>query len=342
MPTPSRGREPSAPAASAPVAVAEGDDPLVVVASDDRALESARRRKRVVGAGLAAALLVAAGAVGITQAVQRHAHTVATEAVTAAALDYLTAIAEGRGDDATALVPVDSAAPLLTDAALANAVLIEQHRVEGVEISDDAATIELAYRAGGRLTERTVQAVREGESWRIMTSLAEPVRLDAAHALASPRYLGVELGGRDGTLLYPGMYDADPLDHPLVDFEPLTIIVDGDPSTAAVSGTRAWRVADGVVETARERALAHVADCARAGTCSVSGAVPELADFTSVSTIHDGIVEFDVPLLETTGGDVRVTVRASADDAGEIDWQCAGPAAVDPRTLADGAWEACA
>lgn len=344
MSTPSRGREPSAPAASAPVAVAEGDDPLVVVAGDDRAFESARRRKRAVGAGLAAALLVAAGAVGIAQAAQRHAHTVATEAVAAAAAEYLTAIAEGRGDEASALVPVEGDAALLTDAALANAERIDRHGVGSVELDGDTATVEVSYRAGQRSAERRLQAVREADSWRITTSLAEPVRLDAAEFLSLPTYLGVEIGADSATLLYPGVYAADPVEHALVAFEPLAIVVDGDPSTSVVSGPRAWRVEEDVVEAARERALSHAFACRAAEACPSGGAGATLGDFTGIAAIEGGIVELDVPVrLPGASGDVRVAVRASARASGEVDWHCSGPAALDPAGPAvdDRAWDAC-
>ncbi|QUW18406.1 hypothetical protein [Agrococcus sp. Marseille-Q4369] len=308
---------------------------------DDRSVEGARRRRLVVGAVLAAALAVVALAVGIAQAVQRHAHSLANEAVTAAAADYLTAIAEGRGDDASALVPVEGDAPLLTDAALADAERIDRFGVGAVELDGDAATVEVSYRAGQRSAERRLQAVREGDGWRIVTSLAEPVRLDAMQSVALPAYLGVDLGGDSPTLLYPGVYAADPVEHALVDFGPLALVVDGDPSTSVVSEPRVWRVDEEVVEAARERALAHALACGAVQACPRGGAGATLGDFTSMAPVAGGIVELDVPVsVPGAAGDVRVAVRARADGAGGIDWECSGPAVLDPAGE-EHAWEAC-
>lgn len=309
--------------------------------ADDLSVESGRRRRIIVGAALAGILAAVVSGVGIAQAVERHAHSVAADAVTAAAVDYLTAIAEGRGDDATALVPIEGDAPLLTDAALADAERIDRFGVGSVELDGDAATVEVSYRAGQRSAERRLQAMREGDSWRIATSLAEPVRFDAMQSVALPSYLGVELGGDRSTLLYPGVYDADPVAHPLVDFGPLALVVDGDPSTSAVSEPRVWRVAEEVVEAARERALAHALACDAAEACPSGGAGATLGDFTSMAPLAGGILELDVPVsVPDAAGEVRVAVRASAGAAGGIDWQCSGPAVRDPA-VAGLAWEAC-
>lgn len=323
---------------------------------DDRSVEATRRRRLVVGAVLAAALVVVALAIGIAQAVQRHAHTVATDAITAAALDYLTAIAEGRGDDASALVPVEGEAPLLTDAALADAGRIQAFRVEGVELDGDAATVTVAFRSGQGPVEHELDAVREGGTWRLTTTLAEHVVLDEAVFGPLPRLRAIEIGRDRGTLLYPGRYRSEPYEHGLVSIEPMMLVIDGDPRTGITPGPGSgswgapWSVPTAVLDGAPERALSHAVGCQAADSCAVpAGALLVPGDSRGFALADGGAVEFDVPLQVLSGpadgpSQLWVGVRASAGAAGAIDWQCSDPVGLDNSggVPVERDWGACA
>lgn len=307
---------------------------------------TASRRRRIAGAILAALALLGGAAGAISQAVQRGAEDAATEALTAAALAYLGAIAEGRGDAATALVPVEGPAPLLSDAALAAVARIHELRVEGVELEGDAATVLVEFRAGQRRVERRLDAVRIGGSWRLTTTLAERVALDSAGLGALPRQLGTQVDREEGTLLYPGTYRTEPFEHGIASVEAATVVVDGDPTTAQPSDTARWRVPDGVVDDARALALSHAVACQATGACAVPlGALLGLGDPPTIGLGADAAVELVVPLRvlqDGTGGptQVEVGVRARAAPAG-IDWQCSAPIPRGSAPPADRAWEAC-
>jgi type II secretory pathway pseudopilin PulG len=341
--------------AASPALTAEAEPAAVSGSPDGAELEgdgppprSAARRRLVAGAVLAALAIVGVSTAAIVQGVQRAVEHAATEAVSAVALDYLSAIAEGRGDAATALVPVDGPAPLLTDAALADAGRIQAFRVEGVELAGDAATVDVAFRTGQGRVVRELGAVQEGGAWRLTTTLAERVVLDAAISGPLPRYLDTDIGGGEGTLLYPAMYRIEPVVLGLVHVGPTTLVVDGDPSTATPrSGS--WSIADGVLEGALERALAHAVACRRGDSCPVpSDALLGAAGSNGYRIGADGAVEHIVPIQVLAGGaglaQVWVAVRASVDAAGGIDWQCSGPVGLDSsgQIPDERAWEACA
>src|SRR5690606_29810263 len=132
----------------------------------------------------------------------------------------------GRGDAATAMVPVDGRAPLLGDAALAAAVGIQDLGVESVEVDGDAATVLVELRSGEQSVERRLEAVRDSGSWRLTTTLAERVVLDSAGLGALPEQLGTEVDLVEGTLLYPGVYRTESFEHGIVTVEAATVVVD--------------------------------------------------------------------------------------------------------------------
>ncbi len=302
----------------------------------------------MVGGVLVGLAVIGGATAAIVQAVERQAEAAATEALTAVAVDYLGAIADGRGDAATALVPVDGPAPLLTAAALAAAARLPAFGVEAVELDGDTATVVVDFRTGQRRVERQLDAVREGGSWRLTTTVAEPVLLDAAGLGALPRQLGAEVAGGEATPLYPGMYRVEAFDHGVANVEAATVVIDGDPSTAQFSNPARWSVPDGLVEQVRALALSHAVACQASGSCGLpSPALLGLGDQTTSSLAPDSAVDFDVPvrvLQDGTSGptQLEVGVRAAVGAAGGIDWLCSAPIPRGSTPPTERDWEACA
>ncbi|UOW01361.1 hypothetical protein [Agrococcus sp. SCSIO52902] len=295
----------------------------------DRSGSGAARRRLIAGVILAALLVVGGSTAAIVQAVQRQAETADTAALTELALDYLGAIADGRADDATALVPVEGDAPLLTDAALTAADRTRRFDVAAVELDGDAAAVLVELSGGPGRIERQLAAVRDPDGWRLTTSLAERVVLEQERGVGVlPRLLGVEIGGVGGTLLYPGLYRTEPIDEGLVSIEPSTIRVDGDPATPAETGLPAWRASEGLIDEARRLALAHGVACQAASSCPApAGALLGLGDTAQLQIADDGALELDVPLRALAEGsaapaDLWMGVRATARDGGGVDFAC--------------------
>ncbi|MFP5251059.1 MAG: hypothetical protein ACLGHD_01670 [Actinomycetes bacterium] len=295
----------------------------------DRTGNGAGRRRLIAGVILAALLVAGGSTAAIVQAVQRQAEAADTAALTELALDYIGAIADGRADDATALVPVEGDAPLLTDAALAAADRTRRFDVAAVELDGDAATVLVELSGGPGRIERRLAAVRDAGEWHLTTSLAERVVLEQERGVGVlPRLLGVEIGGVGGTLLYPGLYRTEPIDEGLVSIEPSTIRVDGDPATPAETGLPAWRASEGLIDEARRLALAHGVACQAASSCPApAGALLGLGDTAQLQIADDGALELDVPLRALAEGsaapaDLWVGVRATARDGGGIDFAC--------------------
>lgn len=336
--SPATGTAPGMPGASSP-------EPAL--RAPERSARRVSRRRLIAGAILAALAVIGGSAGAITQAVQRDAEDAATAALTAAARAYLGAIAEGRGDAATALVPVDGPAPLLSDAALASAVRIQELGVDGVELEGDAATVVVEFRAGQDRVELSLDAVRDGGTWRLTTTVAERVALDSAGLGALPRQLGTQVDGDTGTLLYPGTYRTEAFEHGIADVEAATVVVDGDPSTAQRNDPARWHVPDGVVDEARALALSHAVACQATGACAVPlGALLGLGDQVVIGLWPDAAVELVVPLRvlqDGTGGptQVEVGVRARPAASTGIDWQCSAPIPRGSTPPTDRAWEAC-
>ncbi|GAA1424937.1 hypothetical protein GCM10009640_22280 [Agrococcus citreus] len=316
--------------------------------SAERPARTAKRRRRVAGAVLAALVVIGGSTAAIVQAVQRDADAAAAGALTAAALEYLGAISEGGGDAATAMVPVDGPAPLLGDAALVAAVGIQDLGVEGVEVDGDAATVVVQFRAGEQRVERRLEAVRDGGSWRLTTTVAERVVLDSAGLGALPEQLGASVDLVEGTLLYPGVYRTESFEHGIVTVEAATVVVDGDPGTAQPREPPRWRVPGGVLDEARALALSHATACQATGACAVpSGALLGLGDQATVDLGPDSAVEFVVPLRVLRDGtgeptQLEVGVRARATAWAGIDWQCSAPIPRGSEPPAERAWEPCA
>lgn len=337
----------TSPATATAPGMPDASSPEPVLPADGRSARTASRRRLIAGAILAALAVIGGSAGAITQAVQRDAEDAATEALTTAAREYLGAIAEGRGDAATALVPVDGPAPLLSDAALGSAVRIQEIGVDGVELEGDAATVVVEFRAGQRRVELRLDAVRDGGSWRLTTTVAERVPLDSAGLGALPRQLGIQVGSDAPTLLYPGTYRTEPFEHGIADVEAATVVVDGDPSTAQRSDRARWHVPDGVVDDARALALSHAVACQATGACAVPlGALLGLGDQVVTGLGPDATVELVVPLRvlqDGTGGptQVEVGVRARPASSTGIDWQCSAPIPRGSTPPPDRAWEPC-
>lgn len=290
--------------------------------------------------------LIAAGAIGVVvgaaipggfQAVERSAAAADRAGLEALALEYVTAIAEGRADDATALVPPSApgGAPLLVDAVLATAQRIGEPAVGVVQIDGDSARVDVRFRSSSGERTRTLEAERAAEGWTIRTSLAEPVLLYDMGFGAAATIAGVALDPVRPSLLYPGIYTTDEQEDEWVRVEPGQVRVDGDPTTPS-EVMLSTEVVPELSEAATEEALRRAAACAADPACDL----PADARFEGIQPAYlSGMngpdsIELGVAIGVTSGTsgsgnyqvqhvDVPVRVQRAAD--GTETWECLEP-----------------
>lgn len=287
--------------------------------------------RHVLAAALVGAV-VGAGVPATVQAVDRAAAVAQVESLRALAYDYLTAIAERRADDASALVPVTEGprAPALAPAAvLASARPIERQEVRLVHVDGDAAAIEVRYRAGGSDVFRTLDAERAEGHWRITTSLAETLNVYSMDDRSLLTIAGSSIeSGR--VLLYPGVYVPESSAGPVLVSRAESFVIDGDPGTPTEAYSSS-ELAPPLAELATAQAVASVAECQRGGACpEAEGAVLDGVDYVHVtfSDLEQGVVDLSVPLSSASPAApwLEVHVRLTVDPDGQpLSWLCGRP-----------------
>ncbi len=294
----------------------------------------ARRRlgmRHLLVAGLIGAVIGAA-VPATFQVVDRAVAAAEVEGLRALATDYLTAIAEGRADDATAIVPLDGArAVAAPDAVLASARPTAEIETRQVHIDGDLATVSVEYRAAGRDRTLTLEAERSDAGWRLTTSLAEPVVVYANQPGQEPTVAGTPLVDRR-THLYPGRYTVDEAAGPLFMTSGEPFVVDGDPSSPVEVYTSIMLVPR-VQDQAVEIALRSVEACAGTPQCRV----PPGAQLTGSANnvwVHRrdeslGFAELSVQMMANDGAAAQyldLQMRMYYDDAGTpTRWECGLP-----------------
>ena len=193
------------------------------------------RKALLIGAGVGVALLAVAGGIAVTVAN-------AERTPEATVREYLTRIAEGQGEAATAMVAPDAPGEphvLLGDRLLGTAV----ERISDITASlaeidrTGRAYVEASYRLGNERHEVRLDLVK-GEPewllldrWRIEDSLLEQVRLGFSgpgRVSIGGERIALERNGSYGraTLaLYPGVYRVKPEETRFLTAEPRTIRV---------------------------------------------------------------------------------------------------------------------
>ncbi|MFA4840863.1 MAG: hypothetical protein WC580_04065, partial [Agrococcus sp.] len=279
----------------------------------------------LVGAMLGAAVPTA------FEASERSAAAARVDGLRAAALDYLTSIAEGRAELASEVVPLEGGGAVAPDAVLQAAERIEAYEVRLVYVDGDVGSAEVRYRVGGSDVYRTLQAERDGGGWRLMTSLAEVADLAYYDPITRVQIAGVPLGGEAPVLLYPGTYTIDIVSGPIFLTGGDVFVVDGDPHTPTVPYVTAGIVPQ-ISDYATELALVAIAACQAEPGCPV----PAEARLEPAGEVYPmgmgttmGSIDLSVPVTATAESGpewFEVRVRAVLDESGAPEeWLCGAP-----------------
>ncbi len=261
---PARPSAPPAPAAAAPAHTAER-------VAHERAAVGGRRGVNWRHVIVAAVVGVLAGAAlpGGIQVAERAAARGDQSDLRDVAMEHLTAIADGRASDATAVVAARATGEQVPDAVLQSATRITQPQVRLVHIDGDAATVEAAYTLGQQEISRTLEAERIDGAWQLSRPLTEAVPFHHYGGSTGARIAGFELEVEHALHLYPGIYtfDAELEDPVLVSrSEPFT--VDGDPTTPSEPFIE-LSLAPSVAERAEAVALAVGERCQATEDCGI-------------------------------------------------------------------------
>ena len=292
-------------------------------------LEAPRRSgpgwRHVLVAGLVGAIIGAAIPGGV-QMIERAAADAQVESLRTVALEYLTAIADGRADEATAMVPLPRNAEQAPDAVLQSADRIEDVEVRLVHIDGDIGSVEVRYTAQHDDIARTLEAERVGGEWRLTTTLAEPLFVATYDSGTEVRIAGVALSTGRGVHLYPGGYSLDEDDGPLLSTRSEPFVIDGDPATRPEAYAESVLLPE-AERRAGEHARAVVRECQAQPGCIVP-LEAELADQgTYVYGSSDGAIDVSVQLMagdDLNGRWFEVRVRIVTDEAGAPEqWLCA-------------------
>lgn len=286
--------------------------------------------------------LIAAGAIGVVvgaaipggiQAVERGAAAADRAGLESLALEYVTAIAEQRADDATRLVPprVPGDAPLLVDAALQSAIPISDPAVGVVQIDGDSGRVDVRFRSGRGEQTRTLEADRADGAWSIRTTLAERVMLYDPGFGMPTTIGGVALEPMQPVLLYPGIYTTDERDDGWVRAAATQVLVDGDPVTTSDLMV-STEVLPALAEAAGREGMRRAEACAADPECELpTGATFEAAVDPYLSGAYgpEGIelgVQLEVRLPGEEGSDiVDVPVRVQRSADGSHAFECLAP-----------------
>jgi hypothetical protein len=320
--------------ASAPLAVPEllpdAVDREAPVASRVARLRG-RLGRTLLAVGAAGMVVGALAQTGVT-AIASATSEAQLAALQAVGMDYLTAIAEGRAADATAMVPPGRLGEVAPDAVLADAAPIRDYSASIVgRVDDGAAVVLVKFTVGAVEVDRLLDAQLADGGWRLLTSLAEAPSIYQDHQLAQMVLGGVEIDARSPMLLYPGAYRPDVIDSGLYRTVGGTFAIDGDPDTRH----EVWSGVELDMEaavTARGLAVATVEACQAAASCEVP-ADAEISLMDEAVLLSVETRSGDVTIGTTVGvGDrwLEVRMRASHDpDTGLTQWQCPEPARLD-------------
>lgn len=295
---------------------------------------SLRALAAVGAAGVVAGALLPGG----IEIAERAAAAADRSSLEQAALDYATAIAEGRALDAAALVaPPSSGADLLVDAVLAAGTPLAEPSVSMVLIDGDEGRVDLGYRVARSDLQRTLEAEREGGGWRITTPLVERVEHYDATQMAAIGGVPLPAGP---LLLYPGVYEVAGVDSGIVTVRAAEVRVDGDPATMTDMYLETSLRPD-VEAEARTLAERVAAACVASGECpgvlAAPGAEPQVEQvYVQGRSDLDGVLGFQLaatvslidPADPSTASWVDVGLQLSTGEDGQArDWTCFPPGA---------------
>lgn len=296
---------------------------------------SGRRRRgrgprtpwRLAAAAGVVGLIVGAAIPGGIQWAEQAAASADEAGLRAAATDYLQAIADGRGADAAAMVPLPEGTVAMPDAVLAGAQRITDVEVRFVQIEAAVGSVQATFRLGSIEAEHTLHAERMDGRWFITTSLAEPLM---------PMWWGpdamVHLSGQpvpnDGTAaLFPGMYRFDETATAMLTMRSERFAVDGDPATPVESYLDV-QLRQEVVDAAGERALLAVERCRAEQTCALAAQGELRLQGTYLQGVNgnDYDIAVQISIADALDTLLEVRVRVTEGSTGEPErWLCSEP-----------------
>lgn len=313
------------PAAAPPHDAGPAHDPTAE--PDDAVVAPRMPWRQLLVAGLVGVLIGAALPAGV-QAAQDAAADAQVQGLRSTAMAYLTAIADGDAERASAMVPVTGHMP--PSAVLASAERIDELEVQLVTIDGDQARIDVRFEIGAVGELRELAAERVDEEWRITTTLAEEVIVQSFDGTTGVSVAGVLLPPNRAVLLYPGVYRADVVETPLLRSGGERFEVDGDPDTPSDLFSSPM-LTDGFRDAAVDVATARVATCLEQQGCpfDAATAVPSRAEL-SIMGIDSagGTIDVVVPLgsVGSMGQWQELPLRANVDESGAlVSWDCGQP-----------------
>lgn len=324
---------------TAPPTTLRPDHTAEADASDDLGPRRAGRGGRqLLIAGVIGAIIGAAIPGGI-QLAERAAADGDADSLRTVAMDYLTAIAEGRAADATAIVPLSSSATVASDAVLQSAERITEPEVRLVHIDGDAATVEVGFQVVRSDIAHDLDAERVDGEWRISTSLAEPLQLFEYGARFPLQIAGEDVratGDLTNTSLYPGRYEFDTGTNQVFSTSAPPITVDGDPRTP-IDAYMQPELEPEIARYATDLGLRLALECQAAQSCAIPADVELRAtDQAYMRNIVGDSVDIGVPVMlgSNSGGEwYDVSLRLILDETGApSEWLCAEPASAQSPT----------
>ena len=317
---------PDVPVEPVPVQPAR-DDPT---AEPDHAVVARRMPwQQLVVAGLVG-VLIGAGLPAGVQAAERAAADAQVQGLRSLAMDYLTAIADGDAERATAMVPVTGTGGLPPDAVLGSAEPIDELEVQLVTIDGDRARVDVRFEIGSVGELRELAAERVDDEWRLTTSLAEQVVVHSFDGDTGVSFGGIPLPPNRTAVLYPGVYTSDVVETPLLRIGGDRFEIDGDPETPSDLFSSPT-LTDAFRDAAVDVATARVAACLEQQGCpfDTDTAVPPRAELYIMGIDPaDGAIDVMVPLgyVGSMGQWQELPLRANVDEAGAlVSWDCGQP-----------------
>lgn len=306
---------------------------------------TARRPWRHLLAATLIGVLLGAGLTSAAQGMERAAGADDRARLAAAAMAYLTAIAEGRAAEATRLVPPPArfgAADLLTDRVLSASGRITQPRAGFAQIDGDEARIDVGFILGRDDVSLTLEGARDGDGWRITTSLAERVPYFAfGPGARTASIAGAPMSAAE-LLLYPATYMTDATDDGLISIRSVTFAVDGDARTT-VEVAPMVEIAPDLAERLAPVALAYGIACQQRDGCGIppgqllsSGQLQPLCDGAGAAEVSVLLTRSMGAGAEVEWHEVRMRGELRSESAA---WECGVPTLVTGRV---GEWEPCA
>jgi hypothetical protein len=215
-------------------------------------------------------------------------------------------------------------------AVLAAAQPIEAMEARLVQVQGDAGTVDIRYRVGGSIVYGTLDAERVDGEWRLLTSLAERVLVEAQAPGAELTIAGVSIADR-AVQLYPGRYPVETTRGPVIETSAAPFVVDGDQGTPTYVFATPQLVPE-LRSLAGDYGVAAAAACQSTASCrlpqdALLGSTDQV--YLQWSDLQRGTLDIGVPVIATVWGSqewFEVQVRLHVDAEGHpIAWECGVP-----------------